>query len=160
MKSLFKKILTILVLMIITANQQFLLLIAQAAEEIQSVVEENQGVLIQSELKTGIEYGEDQEYKPLKTTEANLSMPKIENCYPEKVEVIAKSTQATNGSDEEKEANYEYDSNSGEIKLWTSNDEGYNQNVENARDVYEFFAYYNSSCYNAENVERNFRNIK
>ena len=177
MKSLFKKILIILVLMIITANQQFLLLVAQAAEEIQSVVEENkvkaiaelklkkyvnyrlddenQGVLIQSELKTGIEYGEDQEYKPLKTTEANLSMPKIENCYPEKVEVIAKSTQATNGSDEEKEANYEYDSNSGEIKLWTSNDEGYNQNVENARDVYEFFAYYNSSCYNAENVERN-----
>ncbi len=115
--------------------------------------EENKGVLYQTKLQTGIKYKEGQEYIPLKSTEVTLKMPKIEKEYPEQVKVMVKSTLATNGEIEEKEANYDYNKETGKLNIKSTNDVDYNKEIKDAKDIYEIYAYYNSSCYN-ETKER------
>lgn len=112
--------------------------------------EENKGVLYQAELQTGIQYKEGQEYTPLKVTESILNMPKIEDKYPEQIKVIAKSTEATNGEKQEKEATYDYNKETGKLNIKASNTNAYNKEVKDAKDIYEIYAYYNSNCYKEE----------
>ena len=181
MKELIKKITVILVLMIMLINSSLLLIISNAVDGIEKIIDESKinplyemnlekyvnydtvddkGVLIQINLKTGIEYGENEEYKPLNSTGILLNLPKIENEYPESVEVIGKSTKATNGSDNAKDFRYIYDKENGTVKLATVNEKDdngniYNEKVDGARDEYTIICYYGSNCYNNENAERN-----
>lgn len=113
--------------------------------------EQAKGVMIQANIKTGIEYQEGQEYKAIKSTGILLNMPKINGEYPEKVEVLGISTKATNGG-EAKDYQQQYEKESGKLKIVALNKENedgkiYSENVENARDEYRIIAYYGSNCY-------------
>lgn len=182
MKNFTKKIICSFILFLLLVNSNILLIISNAIDIIENqedekkanviaelllekycnyeLSEENKGTFVQINLKTGINYAEGQEYKPLKSTEVILSSPKIEGNYPKNAEIIAKSTKATNGKEDNIQPNYEYNNKSGELRIYTSNeaDENgnfYNENNENALDEYKVLYYYDSSCYDAENKKRN-----
>lgn len=181
MKKLMKKINVILVLMMMLINSSLLLIISNAVDAIEEIIDEAKinplyeinlekyvnygtedgtGTVVQINLKTGIEYGEGQEYRPLNSTGVLLNLPKIEDEYPESIEVIGKSTKATNGSDEAKGIRYVYDKETGEMKLAVVNEKDdngniYSENVEGTRDEYTIICYYSSNCYNNKNIERN-----
>ena len=150
MKELMRKTIVILVLMMILINSSLLLIISNAVDAIEEIIDESKinplyeinlekyvnystemytGILMQINLKTGIEYGQNQEYKPLNSTEISLNLPKIEGEYPENIEVIGKSTKATNGSDIAKDFRYVYDNETGEMKLAVVNEEDDNGNI-------------------------------
>ena len=180
MKELMKKITVILVLMMMLINSSLLLSISDAIDAIEEVMDEakinplyeinlekyvnyntegSTGTVVQINLKTGIEYGEGQEYKPLNSTGVLLNLPKIEDEYPESIEVVGKSTKATNGSDVAKDFKQFYNKDTGEMKVVAINpkdDSGniYSENVEGARDEYTIICYYSSNCYNDKNDER------
>ena len=122
-------------------------------------LENDIGTLVQFNLKTGIEYVDGEEYRPLSSTGILLRVPKIEDEYPENVEIIGNSTKATNGSDIAKDFEVKYDKENGELRIVVANkqdDDGniYNQNIEGARDEYTIICHYSSNCYNNENIER------
>lgn len=124
-------------------------------------INDTKGVMAQLNLKTGIEYQEGEEYKPLNSTEAKIDFPKINGELPEKVEVIAKSTKATNGDEKGKDFEYNYNNQTGEldIKIQNKADEKgniYSENVENARDEMEIYAYYTENAYSDTNSKNNF----
>lgn len=112
----------------------------------------SKGVLVQFNLKTGIECTEDEEYKPIQKTETNFALPRINDSKPSRVEVITKSTQATNGG---KDAKYEYHSSTGILSIIAENSD-YTEKVENARDEYEIICIYGSECY-TDNEEHNLK---
>ena len=112
----------------------------------------SKGVLVQLNLKTGIEFAEGEEYRPIQKTTTNINLPWICNNKPSRVEVITKSTQATNGG---KEANYEYHSSTGILSITAENSE-YTENVADARDEYEIICIYKSECY-TNDQENNFK---
>lgn len=183
MTEFMRKAIVILVLMLMLINSSLLSVISNAIEDnkpeenidetkinplyeinlekyVNYKVEENSGTLVQMDLKTGIEYLDGQEYKPLNSTGVLLNLPKIENEFPENIEVIGKSTKATNGSDVAKDFQYVYDKNIGEMKIVAVNHEDedgniYSEKVDGARDEYTVICYYSANCYNDENVERN-----
>ena len=134
MKEISKKIIAIFVIMLMIINSSLLTIISVAAEDIKNVLdkskaevkneiniekyvnyslEDNRGVLLKLDLKTGIEYKEDQEYKAIKQTQTELVAPQINGEFPEKVEIQAISTKATNWSNTAKDYDYKYDSNTG-----------------------------------------------
>ena len=97
-------------------NSSLLTIISVAAEDIKNVLdkskaevkneiniekyvnysfEDNKGILLKLDLKTGIEYKEDQEYKAIKQTKTELTDPQINGEFPEKVELQAISTKTT-----------------------------------------------------------------
>ncbi|MBQ2938709.1 MAG: hypothetical protein IJE05_07620 [Clostridia bacterium] len=181
MKNLLGKLMVVLFLMLLLINNSLLVVISSAIDEVQTAVEqekvkpvyelnlekyvnyaldeETKGLMIQANLKTGIEYEEGEEYKPLGLTGVILNLPKINDEYPQKVEVVGKSTKATNGSDSAKDFNYGYDSSKGELKIAVLNlgdDEGnlYRENIENARDEYTVIVYYSDACYSDEDIDR------
>ena len=173
-----KKLCCILMLTILLLNSSIMLIISEAVEAIQSITEEkikalaeinlikyenydtttensksgSKGLLVQFNLKTGIEYAEDEEYNPIQKTETNIALPWIGKYKPTRVEVIIKSTQATNGG---KDAKYEYHSSTGILSIVAENDE-YSEKIEGAKDEYEIICIYGSECY-TENEERNIR---
>ena len=179
MKEISKKIIAIFVIMLMIINSSLLTIISVAAEDIKNVLdkskaevkneiniekyvnysfEDNKGILLKLDLKTGIEYKEDQEYKAIKQTKTELTAPQINGEFPEKVELQAISTKATNGSDTAKDYDYKYDSNTGKIAIVVQNKEDDNHNiytekVDGARDNYKLNLYYSSNCYN-ENKEK------
>lgn len=179
MKEISKKIIAIFVIMLMIINSSLLTIISVAAEDIKNVLdkskaevkneiniekyvnysfEDNKGILLKLDLKTGIEYKEDQEYKAIKQTKTELTSPQINGEFPEKVELQAISTKATNGSDTAKDYDYKYDSNTGKIAIVVQNKEDDNHNiytekVDGARDNYKLNLYYSSNCYN-ENKEK------
>ena len=181
MKEISKKIIAIIFTMLMLVNSSLLTLISVAVEEIEKVldeskinllyeinlekyvnyqIEESKGTLVQFDLKMGVEYDESQEYTTLKATGALLNLPKIENEFPESIEVIGKSTKATNGSDVAKDFQHVYNKENGEIKLVAINQKDedgniYSEKVDGARDEYTIICYYSSNCYNSENIERN-----
>lgn len=92
MKEISKKIIAIFVIMLMIINSSLLTIISVAAEDIKNVLdkskaevkneiniekyvnysfEDNKGILLKLDLKTGIEYKEDQEYKAIKQTKQN-----------------------------------------------------------------------------------------
>lgn len=182
MKNLLKKLIVVLFLLLMLINNSVLVVISNAVDAIQNNAEqtkispvyelnlekyvnyalddETKGLMLQANLKTGIKYEEGEEYKPLEFTGVILDLPKINNEYPQKVEVVGISTKATNGSDSAKDFQFVYDSTSGRVKIVALNradDEGniYKENIENARDEYTIFIYYSDACYNDKNIDRN-----
>lgn len=172
-----KKLCCILILMVLLLNSSIMIIISEAVDTIQTELEQekikviseinltkyenydttagdsewgSKGVLVQFNLKTGIEFAEEEEYQPIQKTETNMALPWIGNYRPSRVEVITKTTQATNGG---KEAKYEYHSSTGILSIVAENSD-YTEKVENARDEYEIICIYRSDCY-AENEERN-----
>ena len=175
-----KKILSILILIVLLLNSSLLMVISEAVSTIseemnskegtnvaEAIIElspkkyfnfdtttegsdtGSKGLLIQVNLKTGIKYNEGEEYGPIKNTTTKLQVPEIEGKKPERVSVIVKSTKATNGGNT---ANYEYDANTGLLRITTENVSGedgsiYSDYVENARDEYEIIFIYNSDTY-------------
>ena len=127
MRETIKKIMAVFAIMMLMLNSSAMVLISAAVDAIENIIDESKingiyeinlekyvnykmqdvekgaGVLLQYNLKTGIEYTDGQESKPLNSTGVLLKFPKIEDSYPEKVEVEAISTKATNGSDEAKD---------------------------------------------------------
>ncbi len=181
MRELIRKIIVALILIIVMMNSQLLLIISQANEVIEEIMEESKinplyeiniekyvnyntqnekGTLLQIDLKTGIEYEEEEDYHPLKLMGVFLKTPKIEDKYPTYVEVIGKATKATNGSDTAKDFQYTYDKEKGELKIVTENKQDENGNlysdkVDGAKDAYTIIFYYDSDCYRDHQVERN-----
>lgn len=172
-----KKLCCILILMVLLLNSSIMLIISEAVEAIQIEMEQekikaiseinltkyenydtttensedgSKGVLVQFNLKTGIEFAEDEEYQPIQKTETNIALPVIGEYKPERVEVITKSTQATNGG---KDAKYEYHSSTRILSIVAENSE-YTEKVENARDEYEIICIYGKDCY-TDSEERN-----
>ena len=111
----------------------------------------SKGVLVQFNLKTGIEFVEGEEYKPIQKTGINIDLPWVGDYKPERVEVITKSTQATNGGNA---AIYEYHSSTGILSISAENSE-YTANVSEARDEYEIICIYGEECYTDNNEEKN-----
>jgi len=112
----------------------------------------SKGVLVQFNLKTGVEFAEGEEYIPIQETTTNINLPWIGNYKPERVEVLTKSTQATNGG---KEASYEYHASTGTLSIIAENN-GYTENIADSRDEYEIICIYNSKCY-TKNEENDFK---
>ena len=180
MKEILKRSIAIFVIMLMLINSSLLLVVSSAVEAIGNAIDEskinsiyemnlekyvnykvkdNTGVLVQANIKTGIEYGEGQEYKAIKSTEIVLNSPKIEGEYPEKVEVIGISTKATNGSDSAKDFTYVYEEKTGEIKIEAKNNADekgkiYSEKVDNARDEYRVICYYGEKAYKETNEKR------
>ena len=177
-----KKLYCILMLIVLLLNSSVMLIISEAVdaindnkenttdEKVKTLAEINltkyenfdtttekndsgsKGVLVQFNLKTGIQYEEGEEYIPIKKTGTNIDLPWIGDYKPSRVEVITKSTQSTNGK---KEAKYEYHSSTGILQIVAENDD-YIENNKDARDEYEVICIYRKECY-TDNEERNFK---
>ena len=176
-KNLITKIISILVIMLMMVNSSLMLVISVAVDAVQKIIDETkinavyelnmekyvnykmgdkQGTLVQTYLKTGIEYQEGQEYVPIDTSNVIINTPKINDKYPESVEVVTKSTKATNGDGSGKDVNYAYNKENGQLQIITENkadDKGniYTENVAGARDEYQLDFYYDANCYNDKN---------
>lgn len=178
--NLITKIISILVIMLMMLNSSLMLVISVAVDAVQKIIDETkinavyelnmekyvnykmgdkQGTLVQTYLKTGIEYQEGQEYVPIDTSNVIINTPKINDKYPESVEVVTKSTKATNGDGSGKDVNYAYNKENGQLQINTENkadDKGniYTENVAGARDEYQLDFYYDADCYNDKNEKR------
>ena len=178
--NLITKIISILVIMLMMVNSSLMLVISVAVDTVQKIIDETkinavyelnmekyvnykigdkQGTLVQTYLKTGIEYQEGQEYVPIDTSNVIINTPKINDKYPESVEVVTKSTKATNGDGNGKDVNYAYNKENGQLQIITENkadDKGniYTENVAGARDEYQLDFYYDADCYNDKNEKR------
>ena len=178
--NLITKIISILVIMLMMVNSSLMLVISVAVDAVQKIIDETkinavyelnmekyvnykmgdkQGTLVQTYLKTGIEYQEGQEYVPIDTSNVIINTPKINDKYPESVEVVTKSTKATNGDGSGKDVNYAYNKENGQLQIITENkadDKGniYTENVVGARDEYQLDFYYDANCYNDKNEKR------
>ena len=151
MKNIVAKIISILALMLMLINSSLMLVISTAIDAVQSIIDESKinaiyelnlekyvnykvgdtpGLMVQANLKTGIEYQDGQEYVPIEATNVILNTPKVNEEYPERVEIVAKSTKATNGDENGKDFNYAYNKDNGEIKLITENKADENGNIE------------------------------
>ena len=166
MKRVITKIFAILTIVLMLINSSLLSVISVAIDSVEKTIDKTKinaiyemklekyinydvndakGVMTQLNLKTGIDYQEDEEYKPLNSTETEMDMSKINGESPEKVEVIAKSTKATNGDENGKNFEYNYNNQTGKlsIKIQNKADENgniYSENVNNARDEIEIYA--------------------
>ena len=177
-----KKLCCILTLIVLILNSSIMLIVSEAVDAIQSQIGDaseskinalaeinltkyenfdtttenidtgSKGVLVQFNLKTGIEFLDGEEYQAIKKTVTNIDLPWIGDYKPSRVEVITKSTQATNG---EKNATYEYHSSTGILQIIAEND-NYNENITDARDEYEVICLYRKECYTDNNEERTF----
>lgn len=182
MNRVLRKLIVILFLVLMLINNSLLTIISVAISDAEKMMDvskvnaifemnvdkyvnysfkSNVGVMLQVNLSTGIKYEEGKEHKAVSKTEMDLNMPKINDKYPEKVEVIGNSTQATNGSEVAKDFNYSYDNQSGNLIILALNNpdkEGniYRENTENKRDNYTVISYYASDCYTDKNLERKF----
>ena len=178
--NLITKIISILVIMLMMVNSSLMLVISVAVDAVQKIIDETkinavyelnmekyvnykmgdkQGTLVQTYLKTGIEYQEGQEYVPIDTSNVIINTPKINDKYPESVEVVTKSTKATNGDGSGKDVNYAYNKENGQLQIITENkadDKGniYTENVAGVRDEYQLDFYYDANCYNDKNEKR------
>ena len=117
MDNVIKKIFAILILFMLLINNSVLMIVSTAIDDIAKLIDESKinpiidselqkyvnykisddqkGVLVQYKLKTGIEYRDDQQYFPIKSTKTEVELPKIDNLFPESVEVLTNSTKAT-----------------------------------------------------------------
>ena len=178
--NLITKIISILVIMLMMVNSSLMLVISVAVDTVQKIIDETkinavyelnmekyvnykigdkQGTLVQTYLKTRIEYQEGQEYVPIDTSNVIINTPKINDKYPESVEVVTKSTKATNGDGSGKDVNYAYNKENGQLQIITENkadEKGniYTENVAGARDEYQLDFYYDANCYNDKNEKR------
>ena len=113
----------------------------------------NKGTLVQFNLKTGLKLAEGVDYVPFKQTIVNIDLPWVGDYKPSRVEVITKSTQATNGG---KSAKYEYHASTGSLTI-TAENKDYKDDVADARDEYDIICIYREECYSATNEERDLK---
>lgn len=173
----FKKIRTMLIAMLFIVISGYMLIstaIAALAQDVdvskvKNVVDVNlekyvnynlegkKGTLLQLNVKTGIEYEEGIEYVPLSSTGILLNVPKINNKFPQNVEVFEKSTKATNGDEQGKDVRYKYVSETGQIIILTANEEQngeiYKEYVKDAKDDISIVLDYDESCRLDENTK-------
>ena len=167
-----KNIFAILILFVLLINNAFLTVVSVAVDEVKKLIdeskinpvvemelqkyvnykisEEQSGVLVQYDVKTGIEYKEEQMYVPIKSTKTVLEMPKIDNQYPENAEIFMNSTKAINGDSDGKDLKYNYDKNTGLLEVFVENKE--NENDE--KDEFVVVANFDKNCYSDKEVKR------
>ena len=76
--------------------------------------------IIEFNLKENLTYTEEY-YSPVKENSTYLKIPEINGIAPESIEVIAVSSKATNGKDEQREAQYEYNPETKTLHIYDSN---------------------------------------
>lgn len=183
MKRVITKIFAILTIGLVLINSSLLSVISVAIDSVEKAIDKTKinaiyemklekyvnydvndakCVMTQLNLKTGIEYQEDEEYKPLNSTETEMDMYKINGELPEKVEVIAKSTKATNGDENGKDFEYNYNNQTGKlsIKIQNKADENgniYSENAKDARDEIEIYAYYGENAFDDTKTEKDLK---
>ena len=120
-------------------------------------IEEKNGSLLEFDVKTGIEYKDNQNYGAIKKTTTLIKIPELNGELPERVEVIAESTKATNGQTSNITGNYSYDKEEGIVQIIASNEgeEPYNKYDSLARDEYKVICIYGENVYTNQNEERN-----
>ncbi len=115
-----------------------------------SISDQDRGTLVQYNVKTRIDKGDNEEYVPLKSTVLAINLNQIDGKYPYAVKVITKSTELTNAKTKNFEENYEYDSNTGTITIQASNQNekgeliSTTQPSDKARDEYIIIVYYDT----------------
>ena len=181
MKESIKKIFAILVLFLLIFNSSLLTVVSTAVDEVKKLIDESKissvidvnlekyvnfnisdedkGTLVELNIKTGIEYKDDQQYVPIKATRIVTNLPQINGKYPESVDILAKSTKATNGDENGKDVYNKYDQEKGTLEILADNKENdngdiYTENVNGARDEFVVIARYGSDCYSDKNEKR------
>ena len=181
MKESIKKIFAILVLFLLIFNSSLLTVVSTAVDELKKLIDESKissvidvnlekyvnfnisdedkGTLVELNIKTGIEYKDDQQYVPIKATRTVTNLPQINGKYPESVDILAKSTKATNGDENGKDVYNKYDQEKGTLEILADNKENdngdiYTENVNGARDEFVVIARYGSDCYSDKNEKR------
>lgn len=178
MREKFKKLISIFIIMLMLINSSLLTLISTAIDAIETAIEdgrvnvienvsiekyvnynfeEKKGVLLKLNTQSGIEYKDEVEYQPLKSTTIGINVPKINDEFPEEVQVNAIQTIATNG--ENKDFEYSYNKEKGILVIHTENVEDkdgkiYSEYNKDAKDIYEINLYYGDNCYDGENKEK------
>ena len=119
-------------------------------------IENKKGSLLQFDIKTGIEYKDNQNYGPIKKTTTLVKIPELNGELPERIEVVAENTKATNGQTYNIDGNYSYDNEEGILQIVVNNDgeEPYNQYDSLARDEYKVICIYGENVYTDQNEKR------
>lgn len=183
MKKITFRVLSILIILMLLINNSLLLIISNAIDEIKGedkeekvspilqidlqkyvnykLDEDNKGLLLQFDVKSGIEY-ENKEYSPIRATGILMNVPNISGVYPQSVEVLCKTTKATNGDDSGKDFTYRYDSTTGNVKIAVLNfadEEGnfYTEKVDDAIDEYIVVCHYTKEAYDSANASRDLK---
>lgn len=118
--------------------------------------------LLAFNLKEGVSYNTDY-YSPVKDNSVYLKIPAIDGKLPNQVEVISISSKATNGMDEQKDATYEYNSETGILHIFANNeaDEEGNQYYGQSSDYDEYaITFYYDSKIETETLENNRLNVQ
>jgi len=163
MRDILKKLIVIIVLALMMVNSSLLMIISNAVEGIENnqndekeiepkieiglekyinyEIENNKELLLQVGLKTGIEYKENADKKEISKSEVEIQLPKIEEEYPNKVDIISK------GNNENKAIKtYEssYDKETGKAKIVALN----------KLDEYSLICSYGEKAYTSDEKER------
>ena len=180
MKKFVKKIFALLAIQLMLINNSSLILIAKAVDAVDNEesknpsvvadinldkyvnynIEENKGVLVKFGFQTGTQFESEKEYKPIKNTYSEIQVPKLSDKYPESVELVSKTTQATNGDTSGKDFTFDYDKENGKITINIENKENeegkiYEEQVKDARDKFEINLYYGADSYSENKEEKN-----
>ncbi len=170
-KKTFGKIFTLIILILIVLFMNKILNIESFGADEEKVIlegsldkyinynlqDQEKGTLVQYTVKAGIEYGDN--YIPVKNSELTVNLNQIDGKFPYDVKIITKSTKVTNGKTNDMENNYNYDSNTGTLKINVSNENENSEPINTTRinqedrDEYIVIAYYDT--YTQEVVERN-----
>ena len=123
-----------------------------------SIDEQNQGVVIQINVKNSVD-GIEKAKVAIDNTMTLIQLPKIDEEYPKEVKVITKSTQMTNGKKGIDNGEYKYDETSGRVFIKIKNEaeeekDKYINSKEGTSDEYEIICKYSKECYSEENEER------
>ena len=120
----------------------------QLAQEVSKYVPYKQGVILQIRIKMNIAYTDGTDQMPVQQTKITNVAPEYHGIKPEKAEVIAIETVATNGKDEKyvqfAEANYNYDAQKGITTIQVNNDE---LNIGKGEDEYYITYFYGEEAY-------------
>lgn len=102
--------------------------------------------IIEFNLKENLTYTEEY-YSPVKENSTYLKIPEINGIAPESIEIIAVSSKATNGKDEQREAQYEYNPETKTLHIYDSNEANDKGEIysgsTNDYDEYEIILHYN-----------------
>ena len=138
-KKTFGKIFTLIILILIVLFMNKILNIESFGADEEKVIlegsldkyinynlqDQEKGTLVQYTVKAGIEYGDN--YIPVKNSELTVNLNQIDGKFPYDVKIITKSTKVTNGKTKDMTQDYNYDSNTGTLKINVSNE---NENSE------------------------------